>query len=945
MGARRASTDGSIRHLISGHRRGGSHMKRAWMVCLIVAAAAVAAAATASPAAALVPDCSHGWFWQMPQPATSFNDCAVVGAGDVWAVGTGGLIEHSTDGGATWTTQQSGTEADLWSVSFTDDQHGWAVGGQPTNAAPGVILRTIDGGTTWSDVTPAGLTETLSDASFTDPEHGWIGTADGHLLHTTNAGATWQTLTLPGAVNGYDTVDFVDAAHGWAGGPTNLVYRTTNAGKTWTASRLPATGRYSSIVELDFADRYDGWALTQDYWGASLVLATNDGGRSWRPVPTGQQFTTDICARSATNVWLIGSNGYDYYDLQTPTLFLHSTDGGFTWKTATVAGPAMPYTIGVGSASVCAVGDGILHSSDAGATWQAASSGQQYQFAAADAVSATDVWAVDTSGALLHSTDGARFAEQPNPVQGSGALMGVTFPDANDGWAVGTGAEGGSVILHTADGGATWGPQQSNLSGGLVGVDFLDASTGWAISDDPWGDDTAADVSLEHTTDGGATWIPQYIAAGADFTTVDFVNGSTGWVAGGWWSNSSDWDVGAIWASTNGGFTWTKEKLPKEAPEITGLQFLSATDGWAVGTGWDDNGYATETWLLHTTDGGATWTRVPGLDDTWATTVHFLDAQHGWLGGSNGVYATSDGGDTWQRVAAGYGVEAIAATDLQHVWAFGDGFLVSTLDAAGDTAAPATLDEHAAFGWHRKSVTIGFSANDIGGSDVASTQTSFDGAAWKPGAGLAVPAYADHHFDGEHTVLYRSTDNAGNQEQTESSFVGIDTLGPACSVPRASVVDTGKRGILYFQASDQWSGVSEVSVHVVDAHDHVVRSFFESTGGGAAFSYFPYYWLPFRCTLKPGTYHVVVRARDVAGNPQATVGRGTLRVVRSGAPAYRTPGWPPGLFSEMYWFGRLNHGLRPAWLLRLPGGPAVVHTALHRGAWQAAHWPEVRTKR
>ena len=34
----------------------------------------------------------------------------------------------------------------------------------------------------------------------------------------------------------------------------------------------------------------------------------------------------------------------------------------------------------------------------------------------------------------------------------------------------------------------------------------------------------------------------------------------------------------------------------------------------------------------------------------------------------------------------------------------------------------------------------------------------------------------------------------------------------------------------------------------------------------------------FRCTLKRGSYEIVVRATDAAGNPQSVLGRGTLRV-------------------------------------------------------------------
>jgi photosystem II stability/assembly factor-like uncharacterized protein len=63
-----------------------------------------------------------------------------------WAVGGGGTILKTTDGGATWQLQPSGTTRDLEAIHFTDRQHGWAVGYMNT------ILKTTDGGATWQKV-------------------------------------------------------------------------------------------------------------------------------------------------------------------------------------------------------------------------------------------------------------------------------------------------------------------------------------------------------------------------------------------------------------------------------------------------------------------------------------------------------------------------------------------------------------------------------------------------------------------------------------------------------------------------------------------------------------------------------------------------------------------------------------------------------------------------
>jgi hypothetical protein len=68
------------------------------------------------------------------------------------AVGSPGAILRTTDGGITWTKQESGTTNQLWSVSLTDANCGTAVGWG------GTILRTTTGGVTWvkDDRTHAG---------------------------------------------------------------------------------------------------------------------------------------------------------------------------------------------------------------------------------------------------------------------------------------------------------------------------------------------------------------------------------------------------------------------------------------------------------------------------------------------------------------------------------------------------------------------------------------------------------------------------------------------------------------------------------------------------------------------------------------------------------------------------------------------------------------------
>jgi photosystem II stability/assembly factor-like uncharacterized protein len=92
-------------------------------------------------------DSAHGWavgasdilyynngIWtQLKNPGgNGLNSVFFINANEGWIVGNGGTILHSTDGGATWSAQTSGTTAMLRDVFFTSPTNGYAVGNKGT---------------------------------------------------------------------------------------------------------------------------------------------------------------------------------------------------------------------------------------------------------------------------------------------------------------------------------------------------------------------------------------------------------------------------------------------------------------------------------------------------------------------------------------------------------------------------------------------------------------------------------------------------------------------------------------------------------------------------------------------------------------------------------------------------------------------------------------------
>jgi photosystem II stability/assembly factor-like uncharacterized protein len=111
--------------------------------------------------------------------------------------------------------------------------------------------------------------------------------------------------------------------------------------------------------------------------------------------------------------------------------------------------------------------------------------------------------------------------------------------------------------------------------------------------------------------------------------------------------------VSDVLATADGGASWMWSRT-SAVPGFAGpdgVQFVSATEGWAWGadTAGDDG------MVLHTTDAGSTWQlslSIPGLQ---SLLVRFADPSTGWVVAGNGLSSyqdykfstTTDGGQTW----------------------------------------------------------------------------------------------------------------------------------------------------------------------------------------------------------------------------------------------------------------------------------------------------------
>ncbi len=223
---------------------------------------------------------------------------------------TYGVIFKTSDGGKTWTAingksvktrlkpKSSHFLGWLYDVKFADKVNGWAVG------EFGIILKTTNGGLTWSDI---GSDKAATADSFLYGLHCTSKTKlyacgeDGKIFSTTDGGKKWKTVyhikDFPGGdptsyfgfsyseiskqISWRDIFFLPNGKTGWAVSYNATIMKTTDSGKTWKKQSSGFSDKVKNSVDLKsiyFADANNGWAVGQM---GKKVLHTTNGGKTW----------------------------------------------------------------------------------------------------------------------------------------------------------------------------------------------------------------------------------------------------------------------------------------------------------------------------------------------------------------------------------------------------------------------------------------------------------------------------------------------------------------------------------------------------------------------------------------------------------------------------------------------------------------------------------------
>jgi photosystem II stability/assembly factor-like uncharacterized protein len=350
---------------------------------------------------------------------STLRKMSMAALGMVAFVATTGFVP----GGAmpSWQLSPTGVTARFRGLAPVSDKVAWVAG------SAGTILRTLDGGSSWASVGPAGAAELqFRDIEAFDAEHAvalTIGEGeDSRLYATSDGGATWaETFRNTEPTAFYDCVTFLDRWHGLAlSDPVEGKFRilaTSDGGQSWAVR--PTAGMPDALPG-EFAFAASGTCLVSTggraYFAtgggvAARVFSSANGGRTWSvtdsPIPSGPSAGIySLAFRDPQHGIAVGGD-YAVPDAA-PDGSATTRDGGRTWTVSgTVPGAYRSGSAWIDGTTALAVGPtGSDLSRDGGKSWTGFDTGS---FDAVACAGRGACWASGEQGRVAVLKWGRRF--------------------------------------------------------------------------------------------------------------------------------------------------------------------------------------------------------------------------------------------------------------------------------------------------------------------------------------------------------------------------------------------------------------------------------------------------------------------------------------------------------------------------------------------------------
>lgn len=459
--------------------------------------------------------------------------------------------------------------------------------------------------------------------------------AKDRIYRSVDRGGTWMPASFGGAASGLVTADPQHPGTLYLRDPSRgALKKSTDGGSSW---HLVDGVTFVEAFAIDPRDSAILYAVSGD----ATLQRSADGGATWTAVETHLP-----CRSLAIDVTAIGTFYCTRYDQNTGTSLglARSSDGGTSWK-AVPGFSVSNLVVATPTAVFASADDKLYRSTDHGASWSVVVAAHVAALVAAPSAPDRIYFA---NGGVAVSRDGGQTFGATVTMNDAVTYLAVDPADPDLVYAAGQ-----HGVYVSRNGGTSWSPASN-------GIDAHAFSSLAIAPDAPSTVLTSYDNTALRSTDGGATWGSTTAPSANYFFDPDV--------------HTRVWRCGRnVFArSEDSGATFTT--VTQSGLDTYCSRLLFAGTSFYTLSGNNQ--------LLRSTNRGATWTAIP-----LSPTVAVVDAAIADPAGNaivlatpNGLYRSSNGGDSFTQVTSDPSFRVVATPELATRIISGEcrGFRIST---------------------------------------------------------------------------------------------------------------------------------------------------------------------------------------------------------------------------------------------------------------------------